>query len=247
MNSSPRRTKIWRNRSSLFSKNEYTDPTENSASSATSLSVVSWKPLRPNTSSAASSELGAAEVLVVEPTLLPCAHRLGGPGFGHAPLLPCWITMTSLHPPSGGLNEGSVWRTTGRSVTLSPDARVIHEETRRDRSRHRRRRPHPDRPGPQGLARRRRRVRARRGRGRRGRRARRASRPTTSTTSCSPSRCRAAASSPATPPSRLGLAQVPGLADNRHCAAGLSAVQIAAGSHPRRHGPASSSPAAPRA
>ncbi len=29
---------------------------------------------------------------------------------------------------------------------------------------------------------------------------------------------------------RLGLAHVPGLADNRHCAAGLSAVQIAAGS-----------------
>jgi acetyl-CoA acetyltransferase family protein len=29
---------------------------------------------------------------------------------------------------------------------------------------------------------------------------------------------------------RLGLTQVPGLADNRHCAAGLSAVQIAAGS-----------------
>src|SRR4051812_21882568 len=28
---------------------------------------------------------------------------------------------------------------------------------------------------------------------------------------------------------RLGLAHVPGLADNRHCAAGLSAVQIAAG------------------
>src|SRR5215470_11336086 len=27
---------------------------------------------------------------------------------------------------------------------------------------------------------------------------------------------------------RLGLAHVPGLADNRHCAAGLSAVQIAA-------------------
>ncbi|HEX3565481.1 MAG TPA: beta-ketoacyl synthase N-terminal-like domain-containing protein, partial [Acidimicrobiales bacterium] len=29
---------------------------------------------------------------------------------------------------------------------------------------------------------------------------------------------------------RLGLSSVPGLADNRHCAAGLSAVQIAAGS-----------------
>jgi acetyl-CoA acetyltransferase family protein len=29
---------------------------------------------------------------------------------------------------------------------------------------------------------------------------------------------------------RLGLASVPGLADNRHCAAGLSAIQIAAGS-----------------
>src|SRR5947207_9053871 len=29
---------------------------------------------------------------------------------------------------------------------------------------------------------------------------------------------------------RLGLTAVPGLADNRHCAAGLSAVQIAAGS-----------------
>ena len=29
---------------------------------------------------------------------------------------------------------------------------------------------------------------------------------------------------------RLGLTGVPGLADNRHCAAGLSAVQIAAGS-----------------
>ncbi len=29
---------------------------------------------------------------------------------------------------------------------------------------------------------------------------------------------------------RIGLAGVPGLADNRHCAAGLSAVQIAAGS-----------------
>ena len=29
---------------------------------------------------------------------------------------------------------------------------------------------------------------------------------------------------------RLGLNHVPGLADNRHCAAGLSAVQIAAGS-----------------
>src|ERR1700694_3351203 len=28
---------------------------------------------------------------------------------------------------------------------------------------------------------------------------------------------------------RLGLAGVPGLADNRHCAAGLSAIQIAAG------------------
>src|SRR5258706_11332815 len=33
---------------------------------------------------------------------------------------------------------------------------------------------------------------------------------------------------------RLGLAHVPGLADNRHCAAGLSAVQIAAGSIPAR-------------
>jgi hypothetical protein len=54
-----RRTKIWRNRSSLESKNEYTDPTENSASSATSFSVVSWNPLRPNTSSAAVQELGA--------------------------------------------------------------------------------------------------------------------------------------------------------------------------------------------
>src|SRR4051812_16658198 len=29
---------------------------------------------------------------------------------------------------------------------------------------------------------------------------------------------------------RLGLVHVPGLSDNRHCAAGLSAVQIAAGS-----------------
>src|SRR4030081_544410 len=29
---------------------------------------------------------------------------------------------------------------------------------------------------------------------------------------------------------RLGLTNVPGLADNRHCAAGLSAIQIAAGS-----------------
>jgi acetyl-CoA C-acetyltransferase len=29
---------------------------------------------------------------------------------------------------------------------------------------------------------------------------------------------------------RLGLAGVPGLADNSHCAAGLSAIQIAAGS-----------------
>src|SRR3954462_6925222 len=29
---------------------------------------------------------------------------------------------------------------------------------------------------------------------------------------------------------RLGLPHLPGLADNRHCAAGLSAVQIAAGS-----------------
>ena len=55
MNSSPRRTKIWRNRSSLLSKNEYTEPTENSAISATSLRVASWKPLRPKTSSAASS------------------------------------------------------------------------------------------------------------------------------------------------------------------------------------------------
>ena len=36
---------------------------------------------------------------------------------------------------------------------------------------------------------------------------------------------------------RLGLVSVPGLADNRHCAAGLSAVQIAVGGHPRRHGP----------
>ena len=53
--SAPRRRNTLRNRSSLFSKNEYTDPTENSARSATSLSVVSWKPLAPNTSSAASS------------------------------------------------------------------------------------------------------------------------------------------------------------------------------------------------
>ena len=54
--------------------------------------------------------------------------------------------------------------------------------------------------------------------------------PPTSTTSCSASRCRAAATSPATWPCDSASRACPGLADNRHCASGLSAVQIAAGS-----------------
>ena len=83
--------------------------------------------------------------------------------------------------------------------------------------------------------------------GRRRHRARGRRRPPTSTTSSSPSRSRAAASSPATSPSSSASPTVPGLADNRHCAAGLAAVQIAAGLDPRRHGPTSSSPVAPRA
>ena len=111
------------------------------------------------------------------------------------------------------------------------------QELNRDRSRHRRCRPHPDRPGPQGLARRRRRIPP----GARSRSARPssapASTPPTSTTSCSPSRCRAAACIARNVAVRLGLTEVPGMADNRHCAAGLSAVQIARRQHPGRHGP----------
>ena len=45
-----------------------------------------------------------------------------------------------------------------------------------------------------------------------------------------PSPSRAEEPSPVTRAVRLGLDSVPGLADNRHCAAGLSAVAIAAGS-----------------
>lgn len=45
---------------------------------------------------------------------------------------------------------------------------------------------------------------------------------------------------------RLGLVDVPGLADNRHCAAGLSAIQIGAGSI-RAGMDRSCSPEAPRA
>ena len=65
----------------------------------------------------------------------------------------------------------------------------------------------------------------------------RASPPPTSTTSCWPSRCRAAASSPGTSRCGSGSTNVPGIADNRHCAAGLTAGADRRRQHPGRHGP----------
>ena len=59
-----------------------------------------------------------------------------------------------------------------------------------------------------------------------------------STTSSSARACTAAASSPGTPRSPPACTSVPGLAINRHCAAGQAAVQSAAASIRAGHGPA---------
>ena len=82
----------------------------------------------------------------------------------------------------------------------------------------------------QGVARRRRRARAGHAIGRRGRAPVGHRSRSSSTTSSWASRSTAAATSPATPRSRPGSINVPGLAHNRHCASGLAAVQSAAAS-----------------
>src|SRR5690606_26888483 len=104
MNSSPRRRKICRSRSSLLSKNEYTDPTESSASSATSLRVAAWKPLRPKTSSAASSSCAR---LISWWCRRRCSRRLSPPPSFLVAILESWFISSYLAITPRDLGAGT--------------------------------------------------------------------------------------------------------------------------------------------
>ena len=77
-NCAPRRTKIWRKRSSLLTKNEYTEPTENSATSATSLRWLRGS-LAAEDLLGRVEQLVATQVLALQSPLFPLARLACAP------------------------------------------------------------------------------------------------------------------------------------------------------------------------